>query len=54
MMVRDFGFGLDDLRGFMLNGLDAAWIDDSTRRAWRTEFTKAFDQLAQAACELKA
>ena len=33
MMVRDFGFGLDDLRGFMHNGLDGAWIDDSTRRA---------------------
>jgi adenosine deaminase len=33
MMLRDFGFGLDDLRGFMLNGLDGAWIDDTTRRA---------------------
>jgi hypothetical protein len=27
----------------MLNGLDGAWIDDSTRRAWRAEFTQAFD-----------
>lgn len=43
MMARDFGFGLDDLRGFMLAGLDAAWIDDTTRRAWRTEFGRAFD-----------
>lgn len=38
MMVRDFGFGLDDLRAFMLNGLDGAWIDDGTRRAWRAGF----------------
>lgn len=45
MMVRDFGFGLDDLRGFMLNGLDAAWIDDGTRRAWRTESLARFADL---------
>ena len=45
MMVRDFGFGLDDLRSFTQNGLDAAWIDDSTRRAWRTEHLAAFDAL---------
>jgi adenosine deaminase len=45
MMTRDFGFGLDDLRGFMLNGLDAAWIDDSTRRRWRDESAQRFDSL---------
>lgn len=45
MMVRDFGFGVSDLRGFVHNGLDAAWIDDSTRRQWRTEFTQAFERL---------
>ncbi len=46
MMARDFGFGLADLRGFMLNGLDAAWIDDGTRRAWRATFSQQFDTLA--------
>lgn len=45
MMVRDFGFSLDDLRGFMHNGLDGAWMDDSTRRAWRAEFALQFDTL---------
>ncbi|MBO9515488.1 MAG: adenosine deaminase [Variovorax sp.] len=45
MMVRDFGFGVDDLRGFLLNGLDGAWIDDSLRRQWRTEWTAEFDAL---------
>ena len=45
MMVRDFGFGADDLRAFMLNGLDAAWIDDDTRRRWRTEWSAEFDNL---------
>ena len=45
MMVRDFGFTLDDLRGFTENGLDAAWTDDSTRRTWRAEHLAAFDAL---------
>jgi adenosine deaminase len=45
MMVRDFGFGLDDLRGFMHNGLDGAWIDDTTRREWRARWGAEFDAL---------
>jgi len=45
MMVRDFGFGRDDLRGFMLNGLDGAWLDDSTRRRWRQEWSAESDAL---------
>lgn len=45
MMVRDFGFTLDELRGFMLDGLDGAWIGESTRRAWRAEFARSFDEL---------
>ena len=45
MMSRDFGFSVDELRGFMLNGLDAAWVDDGTRQRWRGEFCAAFDAL---------
>ena len=45
MMVRDFGFGLDDLRAFTDNGLQAAWIDADTRRAWRQEHLAVFDAL---------
>jgi adenosine deaminase len=48
MMVRDFGFHLDDLRGFMHNGLDGAWIDDTQRRRWRTEWSAEFDALRAA------
>jgi adenosine deaminase len=44
-MVRDFGFSVDDLRGFMLNGLDGAWLDDSTRRQWQADFSREFDAL---------
>ena len=48
MMMRDFGFGLDDLRGFMQNGLRGAWIDDATRRRWEPEWLKTFDALRAA------
>ena len=45
MMVKDFGFPVDDLRGFMMNGLDGAWMDAGQRRQWQQEFGAAFDQL---------
>jgi adenosine deaminase len=45
MMTRDFGFGLDDLRGFMHNGLDGAWIDDETRLRWKAQWSEEFDTL---------
>lgn len=45
LMMREFGFGLDDMRQFMLNGLDGAWMDEATRSAWRTEFAATFDAL---------
>ena len=45
MMVRDFAYTLDDLRTFMLNGLDAAWIDEQTRSRWRREWSAEFDDL---------
>lgn len=48
MMVRAFGFGLDDLRSFMHNGLDGAWIDDTQRRRWRAEWAAEFDALRAA------
>jgi len=45
MMANDFGFGLDDLRAFMLNGLDGAWIDAAQRRQWRAQWSEEFDAL---------
>ena len=45
MMAEDFGFGLDELKGFMLNGLDAAWLGDSQRGRWRREWADEFDSL---------
>ncbi|RRD56550.1 adenosine deaminase [Comamonadaceae bacterium OH2545_COT-014] len=55
MMVQDFGFGLDDLRQFMLNGVEGAWVDEATRRDWRTRFAAEFDGLrAQLAAKALA
>jgi adenosine deaminase len=45
MMMRDFGFGLDAVRGFMHNGLDAAWIDGDLRARWHREWAIEFDAL---------
>jgi adenosine deaminase len=45
MMVNHFGAAWDDLERFMHNGLDAAWIDESSRRTWRQAWQKEFDVL---------
>jgi adenosine deaminase len=45
MMLRDFGYGLDDLRACLIDGLDSAWIDASTRAAWRADWCARFDAL---------
>nr|WP_246541707.1 adenosine deaminase [Collimonas antrihumi] len=51
MMMLHFGFGLDQLREFMLNGLDGAWIDEQTRQQWRTEWSASFDALRSRLAE---
>ncbi len=48
MMVRDFGFSLDDLYGMMHNGLDAAWIDASERRRWAKEWAADWSEQVTA------
>ena len=45
MMVRDFGFTPDDLRGFMLNGVDAAFIAQADKPGLRATFIAEFDRL---------
>ena len=46
-MMVDFGYSLADLRGFMLNGLDGAWIDDGLRARWKREWAAEFDRLVE-------
>lgn len=45
MMIEHFGFGLDDLREFLVNGLDGAWLPDDLRAQWRRDWTAEFDAL---------
>lgn len=45
MMLEHFGCDIDDLRGFLINGLDGAWIDSVTREQWRREWLADFDAL---------
>jgi adenine deaminase len=47
MMVTEFGFSLDDLREFMGNGIDAAWVDDTQKAKWRAEWSREFDRLRE-------
>jgi len=51
MMTRDFGYSIDDLRACMDNGLDTAWIDAGTRRAWQSEWRAEFDALRRSHLE---
>ena len=48
MMVKDFGFGLDDLRGFLVNGVDAAWMDEGDKARLRSAWSAEFDTLRDA------
>ena len=39
------GYSIEDLRQCLYNGLDSAWIDPSTRMAWRADWGARFDAL---------
>lgn len=47
MMHRDFGFGVDEIRQFMLNGVAGAFVEDGMKAAWATGFEAEFDALLQ-------
>ena len=43
MMHENFDYSVKDLRVFMLNGLEGAWMDSATRAEMTKQFTLAFD-----------
>jgi adenosine deaminase len=45
MMVEDFGFDLDDLRRFMLNGIHGAFIDQADKRGLAATFATEYARL---------
>ncbi|MDB5413971.1 MAG: add [Rubritepida sp.] len=46
MMVEDFGFGIVDLRDFMLNGIRGSFLPEPSRRHLEAAFSAEFDALA--------
>ena len=46
LMFSHFGFTVAELKQFMLNGIDGAWVDDATKAAWRAAWAPEFDVLA--------
>jgi adenine deaminase len=44
-LAEHMGFGPEDFREFVLNGIDGSWLDDSTKRHWRREWSREIDAL---------
>jgi adenosine deaminase len=49
LMYSHLGYGLDDLRAMMLNGVDGCWADADQRAQWHSAWPAEFDQHALAA-----
>lgn len=49
LMMNWLGFSLADLRGFLANSIDAAWVDDETKIVWGQLWLPEFDRLAREA-----
>lgn len=47
-MIEDYGFTIDDTRGFIENGIDAAWVSDSQKREWKSDWLSSFDNARTA------
>ena len=47
LMYNFLNFSLDQLKTFMLNGIDGAWIDSETKEKWKVQWSQEFDELAK-------
>ena len=47
LMYNFLNFSLADLKSFMLNGIEGAWIDEKTKEKWKAEWSEEFDRLAK-------
>ena len=46
-MYNFLNFTVADLKNFMINGIDGAWIDEETKEKWKREWSEEFDRLAE-------
>ena len=47
LMYNFLNFTVADLKNFMINGIDGAWIDEETKEKWKHEWSEEFDRLAE-------
>ena len=47
LMYNFLNFSLDQLKGFMLNGIDGAWIDEATKDKWKKDWSEEFYELVK-------
>jgi adenosine deaminase len=47
MMIEAFGYGIDDLKNFMLNGLEGSWLDHTTKSNLSKQWSEEFDEQRQ-------
>lgn len=45
---REMGLSVEALGEMALNGIDAAWIDDATKAAWRADWSAEIDTVLAA------
>ena len=48
LAAQSYDFNVNDIKRFVLNSIDGAWLDDSTQRQWRQDWGLEIDQLAAA------
>ena len=44
-MVEMFGYDLNDIRQYIINSIDRAFVDESDKKRWSIEWLKEFDSL---------
>jgi hypothetical protein len=43
-MYSHFGFSLGEPEGLALDGIDSAWVDETTTMRWRAQWTQELDR----------
>ena len=47
LMFNFLGFSLEDLRKMLENSIEAAWVDEATKKEWKRDWLPEFDRLAE-------
>ena len=47
LMYNFLNFSTENLKQFMINGIDGAWIDEETKTQWKKDWAEEFDRLAK-------